>query len=367
KQDAYKYIFNANQKGAGLLHTASDSLEGVKLFSWGHIEGSSTWQRYLTNEAGPYIEIQAGLTKTQYGCKPMPANTTWEFMESFRWDCIDHYNVNAKYEDVMEIMNNKVKDYFKTNDLNQLLIKTRALACTKAKVIHYTKSHGIIENTLRTKTKQRLLCDHLEFNYTNEQLPYINIIKGIYDSKLKDYTMYINKEDEALILIDYFNLKQDDYIAAYLIGVYYIYLDNYDLALRYLNKSIALQETYYNNYALGVLMHNYNNERQSIKAFVRAISLDNDNASLVKAIFTLIKDYQDGLILCDLYPQISNNLQANGRIKLLYCYSSILQGNATIVKNILDDPNNILVVDDIREGEELFTTVYTMYQKLIKT
>ena len=41
------------------------------------------WQHFLTEDAGPYIEIQAGLGKTQYGCLPMAPHTAWEWLEQY--------------------------------------------------------------------------------------------------------------------------------------------------------------------------------------------------------------------------------------------------------------------------------------------
>ena len=40
-------------------------------------------KEFLTKDAGRYVEIQAGLGKTQYGCIPMAPHTAWEWMECY--------------------------------------------------------------------------------------------------------------------------------------------------------------------------------------------------------------------------------------------------------------------------------------------
>ena len=78
-----KYIANIDETGYGLLHISTSRLRSRKLFSWGNNDASDRWQEFLTDKAGRYIEIQAGLAKTQYGCIPMAPHTAWEWMERY--------------------------------------------------------------------------------------------------------------------------------------------------------------------------------------------------------------------------------------------------------------------------------------------
>ena len=56
-----KYIANIAPDGYGLLQFSTPRLQGRKLFSWGNIDASDRWQEFLTEDAGRYVEIQAGL------------------------------------------------------------------------------------------------------------------------------------------------------------------------------------------------------------------------------------------------------------------------------------------------------------------
>ncbi|MBQ6245479.1 MAG: hypothetical protein IJK04_01330, partial [Kiritimatiellae bacterium] len=67
--------------GHGLFQTSTSRLRGRKLFRWGIQPGGQTWQRYLCTP--DYIEIQAGLARSQSHHLPMPAGETWSWVEAF--------------------------------------------------------------------------------------------------------------------------------------------------------------------------------------------------------------------------------------------------------------------------------------------
>lgn len=69
--------------GRGLVQTSTSRQVGRKLFVWGMCPGGRRWQTYLSEPEHNYIEIQAGLGKTQLESVPMPAHATWEWLEAY--------------------------------------------------------------------------------------------------------------------------------------------------------------------------------------------------------------------------------------------------------------------------------------------
>ena len=65
KAQSRKWIATADEEGRGLLHISDPILGGRKLFVWGNHVGGRHWNEWLSDRAGAYIEIQAGLLKTQ--------------------------------------------------------------------------------------------------------------------------------------------------------------------------------------------------------------------------------------------------------------------------------------------------------------
>jgi tetratricopeptide (TPR) repeat protein len=77
------WIAAVDESGFGLVQTSTPRLTGRKMFVWGMCPGGRRWQRFLTDEGGPYLEIQAGLARTQYECLPMPPRATWSWVEAY--------------------------------------------------------------------------------------------------------------------------------------------------------------------------------------------------------------------------------------------------------------------------------------------
>ncbi|MDA0989165.1 MAG: DUF5107 domain-containing protein [Verrucomicrobia bacterium] len=69
--------------GVGLIQTSTSRQVGRKLFVWGMAPGGRRWQEFLSVPGHNYIEIQAGLGRTQQEGVPMPAGATWEWLEAY--------------------------------------------------------------------------------------------------------------------------------------------------------------------------------------------------------------------------------------------------------------------------------------------
>ena len=67
--------------GRGLFQTSTPRLSARKLFRWGVHNGGQSWQSFLGTP--DYIEIQAGLIRTQGHHIPMPAGATWSWVEAY--------------------------------------------------------------------------------------------------------------------------------------------------------------------------------------------------------------------------------------------------------------------------------------------
>ncbi|WP_214322869.1 DUF5107 domain-containing protein [Nonomuraea sediminis] len=76
------WIAAIGEQGTGLLHSSTARLRGRKLFQWGTGPGGRRWQRWLGG-AGTYLEIQAGLARTQLEHLPLAPGDTWAWTESY--------------------------------------------------------------------------------------------------------------------------------------------------------------------------------------------------------------------------------------------------------------------------------------------
>ncbi|MDH2394033.1 DUF5107 domain-containing protein [Streptomyces sp. HNM0663] len=77
------WIAALNGDGAGLAQASTRQLRGRKLFVWGQHRGGRRWQEWLSPSGASYLEIQAGLARTQLEHLPLPAGTTWSWLEAY--------------------------------------------------------------------------------------------------------------------------------------------------------------------------------------------------------------------------------------------------------------------------------------------
>ena len=66
-----------------VCEVSTEQLRYRKLFCWGDIPGGHHWQRFLTERAGDYIELQAGYAPTQLHGRILKAQSEWRFTQSF--------------------------------------------------------------------------------------------------------------------------------------------------------------------------------------------------------------------------------------------------------------------------------------------
>ncbi|MDQ1256871.1 MAG: hypothetical protein QG656_1471 [Candidatus Hydrogenedentes bacterium] len=78
-----RWITQLNPDGTGLFQVSTDRLKGRKMFCWGMNSGGRRWQEFLAETGEAYVEIQAGLARTQLESIPMPARADWHWTEAY--------------------------------------------------------------------------------------------------------------------------------------------------------------------------------------------------------------------------------------------------------------------------------------------
>ena len=92
----HPWIAAVDAAGRGLAHASTSRLISRKLFVWGNASGGNSWQRWLSGE-GAYLEIQAGLARTQLEHLRLPAGQTWTWTETYSAIELDPQAVQGDY------------------------------------------------------------------------------------------------------------------------------------------------------------------------------------------------------------------------------------------------------------------------------
>ncbi|WP_318307643.1 DUF5107 domain-containing protein [Amycolatopsis solani] len=78
------WIAAVDETGAGLGQASTARLRGRKLFLWGESAGGRHWQEWLAPGAETgYLEIQAGLARTQLEHLRLPPGEAWDWLEAY--------------------------------------------------------------------------------------------------------------------------------------------------------------------------------------------------------------------------------------------------------------------------------------------
>lgn len=346
-----KYIANLNQQGYGLLHRSTGRLRSRKLFSWGNNDASDRWQEFLTDKAGRYVEIQAGLGKTQYGCLPMAPHTAWEWLEQYGPITIGAEAAAAPFETLCAQVDAVVAGQ---GDMAPRLTATKAMAKTPGNLVYKGSGYGALATLTRKAAGERPLSAHLDFGVCQkrQQVWADFLATGI----LKPPAVGQPPEDFTMDMVFYQLLREaagdkarDNWYVRYQLGVMELWQDTQE-AKKQLTESRKMQDTPWVRHALAVLVLGEGNHGLAKKHILDGLDqMENELYYLKEAfrILALAGGYTE-IIRC--YHLLSVELQEDSRLKFCYINAQYRSGNTKEAYNLLNTAG--LEIADLREGED---------------
>ncbi len=184
-----KYAAHIAPDGAGLLQASTWRLKGRKLFVWGENTGGNRWQRFLTEGGGKYVEIQAGLAKTQSECLPMPAHAVWEWLETYSFVQTEpEKTLGGDWRTAQDSVCGQLERQHTEADLEALLEESRETVATRPVCELYTTGTGwgALEEERRRANGEEPLSDILSFREGRggRQEPWHTLLtEGIYPAR----------------------------------------------------------------------------------------------------------------------------------------------------------------------------------------
>lgn len=248
-----KFIANVNSEGKGLLQWSSHNLKGRKLFSWGHRKGSKHWQKMLTDKAGDYVEIQAGLGKTQYECLPMPPKTSWSFIECYALADIGSEAVKGEYKELVEAVKKQISEHGNSDALDKRLFQVENdISLQKGKIIFKGSGMGSLGKLFFGGESE-----HLEF-IPDEECKYWNALADGKDPET-DIISFPYGESAKRLLEDNTNLC--DWRINYQLALISYDKRDFKTAKEQCEKSMILENNIQNKYLYGFILYQLEDER----------------------------------------------------------------------------------------------------------
>lgn len=360
-----KYTAYLDENGYGFVQASTSRLKGRKLFVWGQGKGGSRWQEFLTKdgEAGRYTEIQAGLGNTQYECLPMPPNTAWEWLECYGALSTDGNKIHGDFADAINETGACLEALITEEKLESMLKETKSSALKHAdELICSGSGWGALEQKRRSVGDIKALCPHLDFGEIGElQLPWARLLESgnledISVDTLPESWMY---QKEWTALIEKAEPTYNKYV--HLAAIYFVD-KNLEKSLEMCERALDI--------AKGPAAVYIMSQVKRLKGDIEGYAADAESVrrmlpkdiSVARMAFTALlegKKYED---IISGYEQAFDEIQADGRVSMLYSYALLYSGNTDKADEVLNR-NGGICVDDIREGEISITDLYIKIAK----
>lgn len=350
-EGAPRWIANVDKNGIGMLHTSTARLQSRKLFVWGQNKGSWHWQEYLTEKAGPYVELQAGLGKTQYGCIPMAPHTTWEWTERYESIQLTPEQQKMSFDEVSQSVSRQIFDSNVIAPVDQL---GHALLRIPGQVMHQGTGDGALRDALMRKQGLGALREHLDFSSSDQrQQPWKILLEtGVLPQPKELFPTYdpIGSEWLELLKASVSHPEGENWYAYYCISLLERENGRMDLAWNALEKSLALNTTACNLYVKAVYLLEEDRKTESAQAACAGLALGGKDLSFAKAALQVLICCEQWQQVLDQIATMPDEISRIAHIQLQKSRALYELGRYEEALAILEHDGG-LQLDDVREGD----------------
>ena len=361
-----KYVANVDSQGWGLLQMSTSRLRSRKLFSWGNNRASKHWQEFLTDHAGRYLEIQAGLGKTQYGCIPMAPHTAWEWLERYGAVQLSAEERQQNHKERSKILTDRIVKAGIPEEMETLLKQTRSMAKKPAELTGTGSGYGALK-------KDRQNSVHLEFRVQTDSLkrwtafletgvlhepaplekPDEFLIQGnaVFQNPTEKNKPDTDQELWAKLASE---RNQNNWYAHYHLGLGWFDAGNYEEAQKEFEKSCDLRENpwAFHGQSCAALLSGDN--QTAGRTILLGMNMVREQRSYriayFKEGFRILNRSHNFEEICRFYETLEPSVQLEGRLRLYYISALHSLGQEEKAWELLEE-NGGLQLDDIREGE----------------
>ncbi len=342
-----KFIANVDKDGYGLLQFSSNNLKGRKLFSWGHRKGAKHWQNMLTDKAGDYVEIQAGLGKTQYECIPMPPKCVWSFSECYTLADIPADKVNASYDDLVNAVKKQINSLGGCSALdNSLADFINNISLQKGEIIFKGSGFGYLNVVLGGKAPS-----HLEFCADDEIKSWLDLANG---KKITDNLSFAYGAKMKNLLHKNENIC--NWNIPYQLALLSYDKREFNKAKEYCERSLILDNNEYNNHLYSSILYQLGDEN-CVYFAEKCIDIKNNSYCLAESILSLLLKQQAYDCVINCFNKLTDDLKKNPRLLMYLSMAYLKSNNAKKAEEILLCDGGLVFLD-FREGDKFLDKLY---------
>lgn len=339
-KDENKWIAAIDGDGYGLLHLSTKELIGRKLFAWGQGNGGRHWNNWLSDCGKNYIEIQAGLLKTQLEHFVMKANSSITFTECYTPFCGNSAKIHGDFttarNTVKRVADKKI-EMLENISFKPLMVEAPA---------YLGSGWGALQNTVQSVPVSN--CDtYSKESMGPEQEDWLQLIKtGNFTDPNPDDTIKSYVSDA--FWIEKLNAAPDNWHKYYHLGVLKYRENDLAGAKDCFEKSNAIKENAWSYRNLAQLAKIEGDTARALELMEKAVAIKKDYQPLLvncAEIMFATKNYEKWIAL---YNSLDAELKENGRLKMLWATAENNIGNYKTAKDVITED---FIIPDIKEGE----------------
>ena len=364
------WITALDGEGRGLFQASTARLRGRKLFVWGMGSGGRRWQEFLSLPGQAYMEIQAGLARTQYECLPMPPGADWSWLEAYGLMEADPRRVHgadwARAGEAVESQINRIlpQDWLEEEHTRGARTADRP----PEEILHRGSGWGALERRRRERAGERPFCPPAlvfdDASLGGDQEPWLKLLEegelpGRRPSELPGAWM-VQDEWRQLLEGTVRRRRGEHWLSWLHLGVMRYHAGEWAAAQQAWERSLALEPSAWACRNLAVLAKGQERTDEGAARWRKACRMAPALLPLaVEAGRELVESgrAQEARELLALLPP---DLQGHPRLKVIAAQAALGAGDLETIEGILMGK---LELTDLREGENVLTELWFALQE----
>jgi len=341
--------------GCGFCHVSTRRLRGRKLFVWGQSPGGRHWNKKLL---GPgleaYIELQAGLARSQLECLPMPPRTAWEWLEGYGALEMPPEKVFGSWPTAVAEVTEALDRLIPADDLEKTLAVTReTIALKPGKTVMSGSGWGALEE-MRLGHK---LTDQLDFGTVGEeQGPWVELLKNNRIT-CENISSYLVSDP----WFDRLRQAEDTWQKAYFCALHHYRKGDYRSAAEALDRAQGGDRRHILHLLANVRLKQGRCKEAAEAIFLAGMETPGD-ASFGKEVLKMLLGLEEYDRMAVLLERMPPDVRRRPLIRFMESCVCAHTGKLEEAENILLE-NGGLDVPDIREGENSTSGLYLYIQR----
>lgn len=367
-----KFEAYVTKDGCGTIHASTRRLKGRKMFVWGMSVGGQNWQKFLTNKDGenqPYVEIQAGICRTQRESMLFPPHAAWDWVEALGPINVNPEDVHGDYQKGVDTIEKWLDEHLPEAALDRFLADTKDATLQPVKAVMYGHPWGKLDTIIKTRLGYRTHCSHLDFGELGpEQMLWYDFLKNGYleepDPKEAPISFMVQDEWFDLLKKTVKNADSHNWFAWYQLALCYFAREDYERAEEMFEKSLCCKESTWAYHGLGNVAKAERDFGKAVKLLQKALSMNNTDITLAKETMQAALASKDYEIVKVIYSDIAEESRKDGLIQSYYAIALSHTGFLKEAKAIFEEWGSKAVVDR-KEGVDAITDEYVYCLKKI--